>query len=107
MGFRNDTHATLVIQETLTVGTSSRQGKAQKIFVNETIRDTPASSVTYRTFTISDSSQPDKPLFTGRLPCPTATENVLYILKMDGKGGFVVETLKSPIQTTKTSSPKR
>lgn len=106
MGFRNDTSATLVIQETLPVGTSSRPGKPQKIFVNETVRDTPASSITYRTFTIFDSAQPDKPLFTGRLACPAASENVLYVLKMDGKGGLIIEPVKSPIQSTK-STPKR
>lgn len=106
MGFRNDTSATLVIQETLTVGTSSRQGKPQKIFSTETVRDTPASSVTHRSFTISDSAHPDKPLFTGRLPCPATNENVLYVLKLDGKGGLIVEAVKSPIHSTK-STPKR
>ena len=106
MGFRNDTSATLVIQETLTVGTTSRPGKPQKIFINETVRDNPASSVNHRTFTISDSSQPDKPLYSGRLPCPTASENVLYILKLDGKGGLVVEVVRMPIQTSK-ATPKR
>ena len=66
MGFRNDTSATLVIQET-----GRHSAKPQKVFANETVRDTPPAGA-QRTFTISDSAKPDKPLYTGRFAGPAA-----------------------------------
>ena len=44
MGFRNDTRSTLVIQESVSSGrVVSRVGKPQRIYTNETIRDTSAT----------------------------------------------------------------
>ena len=43
MGFRNDRRSTLVIQESVSSGTVvGRVGKPQRIYTNETIRDTAA-----------------------------------------------------------------
>jgi hypothetical protein len=100
MGFRNDTSATLVVQET-----STRSIKPQKIFVNETVRDTPPAGA-QRTFTITDPAKPDKPLYTGRFPAPADNENVLYVIKSDGKGGLTIEAIKSPAGVSK-HTPKR
>jgi hypothetical protein len=101
MGFRNETQATLVIQET-----TVRAGKPQKIYVNETIRDTAPRSGGNRSFAIFDSAKPDKPLFTGSFPCPPENENFLYVLKPDGKGGLKIEAQRSTNTVTKTT-PKR
>ena len=105
MGFRNDTAQTLVIQETVS---TSRPGKPQKIFANETVRDTPAAGV-QRTFTIADAAHPDKPLYTGRFAAPADAENVLYVIKSDGKGGLLIEAVKTPAPTgvVKKSNSKR
>lgn len=103
MGFRNDTTLTLVVQEVVATGSSARPGKPQKIFANETVRETPPAGG-QRTFTITDSTRPDKPLFTGRLASPAAKENILYVIKSDGKGGVVVEPVSSPIAS---KPPKR
>src|SRR5262245_28791498 len=51
MGFRNDTQMTLMIQETVTSGKTTRAGKPQKVFANETVRDSVASTGN-RTYTI-------------------------------------------------------
>ena len=102
MGFRNDTSATLVIQETVSTG---RPGKPQKIFANETVRDTPPAG-THRTFAIYDAGRSDKPLFSGRFPTPADNENVLYVLKSDGKGGVTIQAIKSPAGVGR-SNPKR
>ncbi|MBO0699963.1 MAG: hypothetical protein J2P46_16315, partial [Zavarzinella sp.] len=89
MGFRNDTGMTLVIQETV----GSRQGRPQKIFANETVRDTPPTAGAVRTFAIYESGQSDKPLHTGLFRAPTDSENLLYVIKTDGKGGLTIEAL--------------
>ena len=102
MGFRNDTSGTLVIQET---PGSGRPGKPQKVFANETVRDTPPSG-TQRTFIVYDAAKSDKPLFTGRFPAPPENENVLYVLKSDGMGGLTVQAVKSPAGVSRTN-PKR
>ena len=83
---------------------STRPGKPQKIFANETVRETPPAGG-QRTFTITDTAHPEKPLFTGRLPHPAANENVLYVIKSDGKGGLTVEPVSSPVASSKP--PKR
>jgi len=102
MGFRNDTSLTLVVQETVSTG---RPGKPQKIFANETVRDTPPAG-SQRAYIIADAAHPDKPLFTGRFAAPADGENVLYVIKSDGKGGLVVEAVKSPGGVGK-HNPKR
>ena len=105
MGFRNDTGMTLVIQETV----ASRPGRPQKIFANETIRDTPPSAGAVRSFVIYESGKSDRPLHTGPFPGPPAAENVLYVIKSDGKGGLLFEAIKTPAPTgvVKKTSPKR
>jgi hypothetical protein len=109
MAFRNDTSTTLVIQEKVIVGTASRSGKPQKIFANETVRETPPVGGGQRSFTISESGRPDKPLYTGAFAAPAANENVLYTIKSDGKGGLIVEAIRTPIVSTSKSKvpPKR
>jgi hypothetical protein len=102
MGFRNDTSATLIVQETTPGG---RAGKPQKVFANETVRDVPPAGA-QRTFTITDAHHPDKPLYTGRFPTPADSENVLYVIKSDGKGGLKIEALKSAAGLSK-HTPKR
>ena len=97
MGFRNDTAATLLVQETVSAG---RTGKPQKIFANETVRDTPPTGV-QRTFTITDLAHPDRPLYTGRFAAPAGNENVLYVIRSDGKGGLTIEVVKSPTGVTR------
>ena len=103
LGFRNDTSATLVIQETVSVG---RPGKPQKVFANETVRDA-SSAGPHRTFAIFDPAKPDRPLYTGRFPSPADNENVLYVIKSDGKGGLSIEAVKSPTGTSRAQPPKR
>jgi hypothetical protein len=100
MGFRNDTSLTLIVQEA-----GSRPAKPQKIFANETVRDTPPAGA-QRTFSIIDAAHPDKPLYTGKFNTPAANENVLYVIKPDGKGGITIETLSSPVGVSKYG-PKR
>lgn len=92
LGFRNDTSGALVIQET---GSPGRPGKPQKVFANETVRDSTSAGA-HRTFAIFDPAKPDRPLYTGRFPTPADTENVLYVIKSDGKGGLSIEAVKSP-----------
>jgi hypothetical protein len=106
MGFRNDTQSTLIIQETVPAGTTGRAGKPQKIYTNETIRDTPPSSGGQRTFTIADSTKPEKPLYTGAFTCPAANENVLFVIKFDSKGGVVIESIRTPAGISK-APPKK
>jgi hypothetical protein len=91
MGFRNDTGGTLVIQETV----ASRPGRPQKIFANETVRDTPGGAGP-RVFAIFDLERPGKALYSGPFPVPGAGENVLYVIKSDGKGGLTIDVVKSP-----------
>jgi hypothetical protein len=102
MGFRNDTSMTLVVQETVSAG---RAGKPQKIFANETVRDTPSAG-SQRAFAITDAAHPGKPLYTGRFATPAESENVLYVIKADGKGGLTIETVKTPVGVSK-HKPKR
>src|SRR5262249_39607120 len=107
MGFRNDTGKILIIQETVSIGSASRPGKPQKIFANETVRDT-SSGGGQRSFTIYESGKPDKTLYSGVFSAPAANENVLYAMKFNSKGDLVIDAIRSPIVTsTKTkSTPK-
>ena len=105
MGFRNDTGKTLIIQETVAVGSSSRPGKPQKIFANETVRDTPLSDSGQRVFTIYDTAHPDKPLYTGKLHAPAANENVLYVIKLN-KGELAIEAVKTAALTSKSPAKR-
>src|SRR5687767_14724223 len=93
MGFRNDTGATLIVQETV----SSRPGRPFKLFANETVRDTPPSLGAVRVYAIYDPAHRDKPLYTGQLRAPNGEENVLYVIKSDGKGGVTIEPLRTPV----------
>jgi hypothetical protein len=95
MGFRNDTSNTLVIQEAITDGKAPRFGRLQKLFSSETVRDTPQGTG-QRQFLIFDATKPDKPLYTGSFPTPAKNENILYVIKSDGKGGLTIEALKTP-----------
>jgi hypothetical protein len=105
MGFRNDTTMTLLLQETVTVGKTSKDTKPQKIFANETVRDTPPSGSVQRKYSISDAAQPDKVLYSGQFSCPAASENVLFVIKTDSRGGIVIETIRTNISTK--STPKK
>jgi hypothetical protein len=106
MGFRNDTGKTLVIQETVSVGTTTRPGKPQKIFANETVRDTPLSGGGQRAFSIFEAAYPSKPLYTGTFPAPAANENVLYVIKLS-KGELVIEAVKTAAVSTSKVPAKR
>ena len=106
MGFRNDTGKTLVIQETVSVGTTTRPGKPQKIFANETVRDTHVSGVGQRSFSIVDAARPDKALYTGTFPAPAANENVLYVIKLN-KGELVIEAVKTAAVSSTKVPAKR
>jgi hypothetical protein len=99
LGFRNDTTMTLVVQESVPTPQGPRLGRPQRIFSNETFRDTMGGAANRR-FQIFDAKAPDKPIYTGNFPGPTATDNVLYIIKSDGRGGITVEATKSPTSTT-------
>jgi len=101
MGFRNDTSGTLVLQEM-----GNRPGRPQKIFANETVRDTPAAGAA-RKFAIYSADKPETPLFTGVFPAPADNENVLYVIKSDGKGGLVVEPMKVPAVVPKLPAPPK
>jgi hypothetical protein len=105
MGFRNDTGKVLVIREIVSVSTGSRAGRPQKIFANETIRDTPPSGGGMRSFAIYDSSQPDTPIYTGRFAAPATNENVLYTIKFDVRGDVVIEPVKTPAAAPSRSKP--
>ena len=96
MGFRNDTANTLVIQESIPTGGKVRPGRLQKLFASETVRDTPQASG-QRQFQIFDSNNPDKPIYSGSFPTPDKNENILYVIKSDGKGGLTIEALKLPV----------
>jgi hypothetical protein len=100
MGFRNDTSLTLIVQET-----GSKAAKPQKIFANETVRDMPPAGA-QRTFAITDAAHPEKPLFTGKFATPAASENVLYVIKPDAKGGLTIEAVTSTAGVSKYG-PKR
>jgi hypothetical protein len=103
LGFRNDTGSTLVIQET---GAAGRPGKPRKVFANETVRDA-VSAGPQRMFAIFDPARPDRPLYTGRFPTPADNENVLYVMKSDGKGGLLIEAVKSRAGVGRSQRPKR
>jgi hypothetical protein len=101
MGFRNDTSGTLVLQEM-----GARPGRPQKIFANEIVRDNPADGAA-RKFAIYSADKPDKPLFTGVFPAPADNENVLYVIKSDGKGGLTIEPMKVPAVVPKMPVPPK
>jgi hypothetical protein len=105
MGFKNETSMTLVIQEQFGTGNSIRYGKPQKIFPNETVRDFPPPGG-QRKFVIFDAAKPDKPIFTGSLNCPSASENFLFSLNADDKGSLTTELSKSPAGGAFTSPKK-
>ena len=106
MGFRNDTSNTLVIQEAITEGKTPRFGQLQKLFSSETVRDTPQGAG-QRQFLIFDASKPDKPLYTGSFPTPAKNENILYVIKSDGKGGLTIEAMKTPAGGAVATPPKK
>ena len=95
MGFRNDTKDTIVVQETITVNGQSKQGKPQRLFTGEAVRDTQCTGP-QRNISIFDTKNPNTPIFTGNMPCPAANENFLYVIKGDAKGGITMEVVKTP-----------
>ena len=103
MGFRNDTTKTIVVQELVPTSSGSKPGLSQKIFANETVRDSSTRSGQKRTFSVFDASKPDKAIYTGQFSVPNEDENILFILKSDGRGGIIVEV----VRTTISAKPKR
>lgn len=99
MGFRNDTNGTIVIQEAVNTGGQTRLGKPQRLFSGEAVRDTPAAGC-QRRISVFDPTNPNQPIYSGIFACPAANENILYCIKSDGKGGIVIEALKSPAPAT-------
>jgi hypothetical protein len=95
MGFRNDTKDTIVIQETMTVNGQPKLSQPQKLLVGQAVRDT-LNVGAQRRFSIYDPKNPNVPIYTGNFNCPAANENILYILKPDGKGGITVDVSKTP-----------
>jgi hypothetical protein len=93
MGFRNDTGQPVLLQETLGSG---RLGRQQKIYANETVRDTPPAAGANRKFTIYDAAKPDRVLATGSFPAPGSNENLLYVIKKDAKGTISIEPVQTP-----------
>ena len=93
-GFQNDTNQTLVVQENLSSGSMVRLGKPQKLFTNEAFRDN-STATGQRRFSIYDAAKPDKLLYSGTFNSPAAHENLMYVIKPDGKGGLVIEIQKS------------
>lgn len=93
MGFRNDTGQPVVVQETYATG---RTGRPQKIYANETIRDTPPAAGAVRKFTIYDAAKPGAVLASGTFPAPGATENILYVIKKDSRGAISIEPVQVP-----------
>ena len=104
MGFRNDTKDTIVVQETITVNGQSKQGKPQRLFTGEAVRDTQCVGP-QRKISIFDPKTPNTPLYTGNVGCPAANENILYVIKSDGKGGITMEVIKTP--SAPIISPKK
>jgi hypothetical protein len=94
MGFRNDTKDTIVIQEILVVGGKPKAGKPQRLFAGEAVRDTQCVGAQRKIY-IYDTKNPNTPLLTDDFRCPAANENILYVIKSDGKGGITVETVKT------------
>lgn len=94
MGFRNDTKDTIVIQETIIVGGQPKPAKPQRLFVGEAVRDTQCNGK-QRKISIYNLQNPNQLLYTGSFACPALSENVLYVIKSDGKGGVTIETTKS------------
>ena len=95
MGFRNDTKETIVIQETVVIGGQPRTARPQRLFAGEAVRDTPLPGG-QRRISVFDPANPNQPIYAGNFPCPAATENLLYCIKRDAKGGVSIEVIKSP-----------
>ncbi len=98
MGFRNDTKASIVIQETLIINGRAIVGKPQKLSSGETVRDIQFNVLGFRQITIYDAKNPKTPIYMGNFPCPGLRENVLYSLRMDKTGKIVVEAIRTPVQ---------
>jgi len=95
MGFRNDTKDTIVIQETVLIGGQPRPARPQRLFVGEAVRDTPPPGG-QRRISVFDPNNLNQPIYAGNFACPAATENILYCIKRDAKGGVSIEAIKSP-----------
>jgi len=104
MGFRNDTKDTLVVQEIFVVNGQQRPGKPQRLFAGEVVRDAHCNGGA-RTISICDPKNPNVVLWSGALGCPPANENVTYVIKIDARGGIVIETQKTA-HSGPSSSPK-
>lgn len=94
MGFRNETGQPIIVQETYANG---RTARPQKLFANETFRDTPPVAGVQRKFTIYDANKPDSILATGSFPTPSPNENIMYVIKLDRRGAVTVEAVQTPI----------
>jgi hypothetical protein len=97
MGFQNETKDTVVVQETIVVNGQQKPGRPQRLNTGEAVRDTQCQG-TQKQIAIYDPKNTKVPLFTGNFACPAANENVLYIIKPDGKGGIMVEPNKMPVR---------
>ena len=104
MGFRNDTKDTIVVQETIIVNGQLKQNKPQRLFTGEAVRDTQCTGP-QRKISIFDPKNPNTPIFTGNVPCPAANENILYLIKADGKGDITMDVIKTPCLSV--ISPKK
>jgi len=103
MGFRNDTKETVIVQETIVVNGQAKPGRPQRLSSGEAVRDTQCVGGV-RKMTVYDADKPNQPLFSGNFACPAANENLLYVIKSDGRGGITIETVKSPVQN---NTPKK
>jgi hypothetical protein len=107
MGFRNDTNETIVVQETIIVNGKEKPGRPQRLMTGEALRDTQCQGA-QKQISIFNAKNTNVPLLSGNFACPAANENVLYIIKSDGKGGITTETVKTPVvPATPPAPPKK
>jgi|GEM_PF-7122325 len=98
MGFRNDTTATLLVQETVKVNDKPLLGRVQKLIFGESVRDNSKGEHVEREFSIYDSRNPKVPLIVQKFPCPKPEENIIYALSFDAAGNLEWKAISSPVQ---------
>jgi hypothetical protein len=96
MGYKNETNDAIVIQETIVVNGQQKPGRPQRLEAGQSTRDTQCQG-TQKQISIFNPKNPNTALFTGNLACPGVNENILYIIRSDGKGGITLQPVKAPV----------
>jgi hypothetical protein len=89
---QNQTNQTVIIQETYVIAGKPRRGRPIQLLAGETVREF-FPSPTIKTVELYDVKNPQRPLWSGQIPCRNNTQT--YIITTANNGQIIVQAAPS------------